>query len=363
MRRTALLFALPLSTVLAALLSFALPEIACAAEKDDLTIDFTDWHKWRIPVDPQRVAEIAAMLDEKPQGIGTPIDDRDFWDRLAKQSATSKPIRQAEKKAKASLPEFSEKLYLDYFEGSKRRQPYENGYRMPIVNGFNCLTIAECLENQGRFLPALERYLTTICEMRSWTNPWHDRNLVSFQKGVPQIALESSLQADQLATAKFWLGDRLSPELRKRISEELERRTFHVFEESIRKQNGSLQWWITGTNNWNPVCLNGVVRAALTEIESKERRAFFIAAAEQSVRYFFKGFSPNGYCDEGMGYWGYGVGNYAYLAEAVYQATHGKVDWFNHSPAADILGTPHRGRYRTLPRTDRNYAGYHATVC
>lgn len=341
-------------TILAAFLSLASPEIACAKEKEsadkseskseskseDAPIDFTDWKKWRIPVDPKRVAEIAAMLDEKPQGVGAVIDQRDFWDRLAKQPTASRPIKQAETYAKRPTPEFSEKLYLDYHEGSKRREPYNRGYRRPILSAFNALVIAECLENQGRFLPDLERYLTTICEMRSWTNPWHDRGLASFKKGTPQIALESSALADQLATARFWLGDRLSPELRSRIAAELERRTFQVFEQAIRKKTGSMNWWITGTNNWNPVCLNGVVRAALTEIESKERRAFFIAAAERSVRHFFKGFSPNGYCDEGVGYWSYGVGNYALLAEAVYQATDGQVDWFRNSPAADIPGTP-----------------------
>lgn len=303
-------------------------------------IDFTGWQEWRVPVDPDRVAQIAAMLDDRPQGIGFPIENRDFWDRLAKQTSSKKIITLAEADLERSIPEFSEELYLDYHEGSGRRDPYNNQYRKPILDTLNHLVIAECLENQGRFLPAIEKYLSVICEMRSWTDPWHDRDLVSFKKGIPQIALESSILADQLATSLFWLDGRLAPEIRERVAAELERRTFRSFEQSIQKNRDRLDWWITGTNNWNPVCLNGVVRAALTSIESKERRAFFIAAAEKSVRYFFKGFSPNGYCDEGVGYWSYGMRNYTLLAEAVYQATDGQVDWFHHSPAADIPNTP-----------------------
>ena len=39
------------------------------------------------------------------------------------------------------------------------------------------------------------------------------------------------------------------------------------------------------------------------------------------------GFTPDGYCSEGVGYWNYGFGHYLMLAETIKQATGGKVDW------------------------------------
>ena len=61
---------------------------------------------------------------------------------------------------------------------------------------------------------------------------------------------------------------------------------------------------------------------------SRERRAFFAAAAEKYIQYFKKGFTSDGYCSEGMGYWNYGFGNFVLLAETLLQATGGKLDLF-----------------------------------
>ena len=85
-------------------------------------------------------------------------------------------------------------------------------------------------------------------------------------------------------------------------------------------------WWLTSKMNWNSVCLAGVTGAALTSIESPQRRAFFAASAEKYIQYFLEGFTPDGYCSEGVGYWNYGFGHFVMLAETIKQATGGKVD-------------------------------------
>jgi hypothetical protein len=87
-------------------------------------------------------------------------------------------------------------------------------------------------------------------------------------------------------------------------------------------------WWVTTTNNWNSVCHAGTVGAALTLIDSPQRRAWYIASAEHFMTDFFNGFTPDGYCSEGMGYWNYGYGNFVDLAEMVFQATNGGTDFF-----------------------------------
>ena len=82
----------------------------------------------------------------------------------------------------------------------------------------------------------------------------------------------------------------------------------------------------------------GTVAAALNIVESKERRAFFIAGAEFfSERDFFNGFTNDGYCSEGMGYWNYGFGNYLQLSAEIRYATHGKVDMLRFPKVRAVL--------------------------
>jgi hypothetical protein len=90
---------------------------------------------------------------------------------------------------------------------------------------------------------------------------------------------------------------------------------------------------MTGTNNWNAVCLAGVTGSALAVIDSRETRALFIAAAEDYSKNFLKGFTDDGYCSEGLGYWNYGFGYYIMLSEMIHQATDGKIDLLQNNKA------------------------------
>ena len=48
-------------------------------------------------LDADRVAEVAAMLPERPAGLGRPITDRAAWDALAAKDAYQQVIARAEK--------------------------------------------------------------------------------------------------------------------------------------------------------------------------------------------------------------------------------------------------------------------------
>ena len=129
-----------------------------------------------------------------------------------------------------------------------------------------------------------------------------------------------------LATVHYWLGDKLGGETRQLIRDELNRRTFGPFQGMVRTGKPRM-WWLRTTNNWNAVCLAGVAGAALAMIDDAQARAFHIAAAERYIQNFLKGFTPDGYCSEGLGYWNYGFGNFVMLAETIHQATGGQIDW------------------------------------
>jgi hypothetical protein len=73
-------------------------------------------------------------------------------------------------------------------------------------------------------------------------------------------------------------------------------------------------------NNWNAVCLAGVAGASLAIEEDPETRAQTLDAAVRLSQNFLKGFTADGYCSEGVGYWSYGFGHYMLLVELATRA-------------------------------------------
>ncbi|MFO1491772.1 MAG: heparinase II/III family protein [Kiritimatiellia bacterium] len=160
----------------------------------------------------------------------------------------------------------------------------------------------------------------------TWTLPAHDRDLGSFKGTDYTIDLASSATAYELAQALWMLGSRLDGAVRAEVIAVLETRIFAPFRASLRGEKR--HWWMTGTNNWNPVCLAGTVGAALAVLPDRNDRAAFAAAGELYSRHYLEGFTGDGYCSEGIGYWNYGMSNYLMLREHLWQATLGRVDLF-----------------------------------
>ncbi|MBN1910347.1 MAG: heparinase II/III family protein [Pirellulales bacterium] len=270
-----------------------------------------------------RIAQWKEMLPATPRGVGRPITDREVWEGLKKDRNWKSVIRHAEQWQGKPFPELTDALYLEFSKnGNRSRCQSVIGQRHKRLGP---LVVAECLENQGRFLPEIEKTIREILSEKTWVLPAHDRALTNFKGKEITIDLRSSAVAWELATAVYWLGDRLGAKVRDEVQEELERRVFGPFESMIR-QGEPRMWWIQCTNNWNAVCLANVTGAALTAIESPSRRAFFAAAAEANIRNFLEGFTSDGYCSEGLGYWNYGFGNFLRLAETLHQQTGGRVD-------------------------------------
>lgn len=263
------------------------------------------------------------MLPAQPQGLGPTIDDRQAWQRVAAAPAFQVVTRTAAKILKQPIPTLTDDLYLDFSRtGTRSNGERVMGQRLSRVN---TLVLAECVENRGRFLPAIEEAMLAFCDDKSWVLPAHDGKLSNFNGTEITIDLRSGEVGWHMATARYWLGNRLSQATRKRIDAELERRIFTPFEQLLKTGRPAM-WWIVGRNNWNAVCLSEVVGAAMANIESRERRALFAAAAELHIKNFLAGFTPDGYCSEGLGYWNYGFGHYVMLAETLRRATGGKID-------------------------------------
>jgi hypothetical protein len=201
-------------------------------------------------------------------------------------------------------------------------------------------TIAECLENKGRFLRPLTEAIQAVCAERTWVMPAHDRGLKNFHGKSITIDLGSAGLGYELATAKRLLGEKLDAKTRSLIERKVTERIISPFRELIRGKRKN--WWLTCTNNWNAVCLADVVGTGLTMLKSPKDRAEFIAAGLKYSENFIRGFEADGYCSEGLSYWGYGFGHFVILSEVVHQATGGRIDMLDSDRVRQIAMFPER---------------------
>jgi len=278
------------------------------------------------PVDTMRVMQIAAMLTEKPTGFGQNYHNRKAWDSLSNKTEYQQVIINAGDLLGKPFPEWNDEAYLTYFtkgtrpEGQKMMSD-RSGWLGPLV-------IAECLENKGRFIPTIEMVLKEIIGQKSWTHPAHDANKQNFEGRNYTVDLGAAGLGHTIGQVLYLLDDKLSIKIRKEVLDALYTRIFNPIARSIETKNNDNSW-LTKTNNWNAVCLAGVTGAALASIPEKEERAKFVAIGERYSKNSVIGFTDDGYCTEGLGYFAYGFGHYIILREEILQATNKAIDLFS----------------------------------
>jgi len=281
-------------------------------------------------LDAARINEIASFLPAHAVGVGQPAVLRAEWDKIAARPNFQNWLEVSRKQLLEPLVEVSDDLFISSAKSGDRDS--WQGVEFSRRTKMELLALAECLENKGAFLPALEAAIQAICAERTWVYSAHDRNLQNFYGKATNIDLGSSAVAWDLGTIDFLLADQLSAETRKLIRDNLERRIFEPYREMVtgrRPEDG----WLRRKNNWNAVCLAGVTGAALAVIDSPRERAWYIASAQYYIRNFLNGFTADGYCNEGLSYWNYGFGHFILLTETVREVTDGRVD-FLADPAA-----------------------------
>lgn len=278
------------------------------------------------PIAPDRIKAIAALLPAKPKGFGLPCKaaDRSSWDALRAHPAFATVIANGEKRLTEPFPAWNDDLFLEFSRIGQR----PNGEKMVAArHGFLApLVWAECLENKGRFVPRIERALKEVASEKTWTLPAHDAKLTSYNGTEYIVDLGASLFAAEVAQTLYLLDGVIDPAVRRTVMETLQKYIFEPMRRTLASGKG--HWWLTTTNNWNAVCLNGVTGAALAVLPTREERALFVGVAERYAQNSIDGFTDDGYCSEGMGYYNYGFGNFYLLREALWQATGGTMDLF-----------------------------------
>jgi hypothetical protein len=272
----------------------------------------------------QRLRQIEAALPEAPRGWGAPATDRAIWKRAAKE-IPARELLQVATEALGQKPEvISDDLYLRYSRDGNRDEFQQANLRR--LHRLNLLAWAEAIEGKGRFTEALRRQVELLLAERTWVLPAHDGQLNNFEGRWQEVDLMVAMKGWSLATIAYWHAESFGPELTGRIHDALRRRVVAPF---IARMNGGRSadtdgmWWNRADNNWNSVCHAGVVGTALAIVPTRAERALIVGWSELNLEYYLKGFTPDGYCSEGIGYWNYGFGHFAMLSETLRRATNG----------------------------------------
>ena len=276
-------------------------------------------------LDPERVSQIARMLPESASGLGPTYKDRALWDKLYESGEYHTAIEKAERMLVEGFPAWDQSKYDRVFtEGDTQSGKDVISGRM---RAFSTLVWAECLENKNRFTPLIRDFLYDIMKQKTWVNP---RNYNPKNYGG-LIELATASYSHNLAQAVYLMDDKFPRSVYENVLAQLYTRAFNPLLETLEGKN-DYHSWLKSTNNWNPVCLEGVVCAALAMIQDRTERAKYVSIAERYVQNYLEGFEEDGYCTEGISYYNYGVSHYLVLREKVLQDTGGRIDLFGDSP-------------------------------
>ena len=304
---------------------------------------------------PERLDELRALLQSNHSpgvrmGLGEPIHNRDVWNRLAGTEAASEIIQEAN--AFLEKPWKARDKALFEAQIKTDRSKMADFYRIRH-DRLGALTLAECLENQGRFLPALNAMLTALATEGTWVSS--SRSKPSCWEASPQpVDLHSSMLAADIATSLYWLQTRLDPSTVDQVDLALRRNMLvpmrAVIEDGFKAAHFK---WYVHPNNWNAVCLYGMLSAAMAVPLDADELAFYLGLTEQSIHYFLAAYENDGFYPEGFNYWNYGFSRFLVVHELLRRATGGEIDLLA-LPKARIAGS-----YPLVANVAGNYmAGY-----
>jgi len=212
--------------------------------------------------------------------------------------------------ASRDIPVIKRSAFRNYQRVGDRTLPQSKaGYRRRELER---AAMALWLDHPKADLDYLQDLLWAYCDDRTWVMAAHEGRAID---------LGSAALGATFAEILHVLGDRLEGEVKERVSGEIERRIFQNFWNYNR-----FDTWKTVRMNWNHVCNGEIIRTALYQIADARILAHFTHAAIQNLTYALDGFTDDGGCKEGPGYWAYGFGHFLYVAHAFYLKTSGELN-------------------------------------
>lgn len=232
----------------------------------------------------------------------------------------------AEKCRGTAIPALPYSRFKLYHETGDRFQ-YEDsevGY-FPRRGRIAAFGVLSYLYGREEDIHELEDIIWAICDEYTWSLPAHvesDAFTTRLENDAYMVDLFAAETAQTLAEICFLMGDKLAPIVRLRVERLISER---VFDRVLTHDFG----WMTATHNWAAVCAGSVGMAAIYAIEDNERLAAVLARLLPALDSFLSGFSEDGACLEGIGYWRYGFSYFTEFAELLERRTAGKICLFD----------------------------------
>jgi hypothetical protein len=265
-------------------------------------------------------------------------NEHDLWINIP-ESIRKAHISRGEKFIDYEWPTVLATRLMDFVRTGDRgkHQRISFGLRHALVD----LVIAECMENQGRFLDDIMNGIWAISEESFWGVPAH----LSSQKagsGLPDVVepivdLFAAETSALLAWTIYLLGpnlDKVSRLIVPRVELEINRRILTPLLE--RDDFGWMGFHGERVNNWNPwICSNWLTTALIVE-RDEERRLKLVNKAVKALDNFIDPYPKDGGCDEGPSYWGRAGASLYDCLELLYSATDGKINVYNEPLVQNI---------------------------
>ncbi|MBC2603429.1 heparinase II/III domain-containing protein [Puniceicoccus vermicola] len=272
-----------------------------------------------------------------------PPADHAIW-RNARYDTYFKPlIALAEQEAEQALPELTNDLYAE-FHRSGNRSRFETVYferRRRIARAaIAYLRLDHDTAARERMGRSLIEKLEALGEDESWAVPAHVESTSG--KDPFQIDLfggeTASLVAELLVLFNSLIPRSLTEKLRQRIETQF-------FDNYLERHEEF--WWTKTSNNWNAVCHQGVVGAALLLLKDTAKLAEILNLSCHYLNTFIGGFADDGGCSEGPIYWSYGFGWFSKLNAQLEARSDGRLSLFEGSDKIQKIAR--FGSLMTLP--------------
>ncbi len=216
------------------------------------------------------------------------------------------------------------KMFFVTGERTTYQKSYEHHRHAATVSAMLSLMYPE----EEKYINYLMDAIYTLCDEYTWSYPAHQGGNFTDNNNTI-IDLTAARVAMDLAEMYVLLGDRLDPLIKSRILAEIDRRTFTPFDTNV-----PYGWWEECSSNWGSVCMGAVAKAYMLLRPEKARE--YIPRFSQTMHNFISGFSEEGICYEGMGYWSFGFGAFLDYIKTVKTFTDGEVDFFTIPKIKDM---------------------------
>jgi hypothetical protein len=261
-----------------------------------------------------------------------PIDQRDMWDSVD-DALKHALIQKGERGLDFNWPALPLSTHFAFhIDGQRGPTQAAVGERRRVLGD---LVLAECVENQGRFMEQILNGVWATCEETSWSPP-NEQGVAGNPNLVPDIhnhgiALVSGDRGHEVALIHHLLKprfDSFTGKVSERVTDELTARILDPY------RDHDFYWWLAyhrpWMNNWSPWCVYNCLSTVLLTSDDPDR-IFHAMVKTIDVIHRYVDLQPDdGGCDEGVGYWARAATMVALCLDVFRRATHGKIDLFEH---------------------------------